>query len=281
LSIPVSPELFDSWTKFVQFASEPFEGKWIFRGVLADWDLESSLERACDGWGVPESERPAVEKRLLREFKRAYPVRAEVPAPKDEDDLAWLALMQHHGAPTRLLDWTFSPYVAAFFALDHLLGSPSAPMAAVWALSGRPVLSESVRELLPSELTAPFEKYRSTRGGPEFRKVFVEADPPVAFVHPVNPYSLNERLVVQQGTFLCPGDVAHSFEHNLLAMLEPLTKLRKILLPRSVLPEAFVGLYRMNITHTTLFPGLDGYARSLRHKIDLLRDTTKFFDATV
>lgn len=65
------------------------------------------------------SKMPVVEKRLLREFKRAYPSRENTPAPRYDDDLAWLALMQHHGAPTRLLDWTFSPFVAAFFALDQ------------------------------------------------------------------------------------------------------------------------------------------------------------------
>jgi FRG domain len=123
---------------------------------------------------VPMSERPAVEKRLLPEFRRAYPPRAEIPAPDYKDDIAWMALMQHYGAPTRLLDWTFSPCVAAFFALDQLLSS-LAPMAAVWALSGWPMSNTEVHAFLPDELEEPFRKYSKARDGPAFREVFLEA----------------------------------------------------------------------------------------------------------
>ena len=281
MSIPTKPELVDSWAAFVQLAAAPFDGKWLFRGVLDDWDLKPSLQRACEDWNVPMSERLVVEKRLLRDFKRAYPPRAETPAPSYKEDLSWLALMQHHGAPTRLLDWTFSPFVAAFFALDQLLNS-KASMAAVWALSGGPISNATVEAFLPDELKVPFHNYSRTRSGRAFRDLFLEAKAPFAFVTPVNPYALNERLIVQQGTFLCPGDVSRTFEENLLVMpgVSNPNKLRKILLPRSVLRDAFVGLYKMNITHATLFPGLDGYARSLRHRIGFLQDASQFFDAT-
>jgi hypothetical protein len=57
--------------------------------------------------------------------------------------------------------------------------------------------------------------------------------------------------------------------------------LRKFLLPRSLLYDAFASLYKMNVTHSTLFPGLDGYARSLRHRIGFLQQGgNQFFDAT-
>ena len=52
--------------------------------------------------------------------------------PEWEDDFQWLALMQHHGAPTRLLDFTWSPYVAAFLALERAVDD-----AAVWAIHPR------------------------------------------------------------------------------------------------------------------------------------------------
>jgi hypothetical protein len=196
MKIPADPELYESWAAFVQLAAKPFEGKWLFRGVLSDWELKPSLQRACEDWNVPMSERLAVEKRLLREFKRAYPPRSETPAPSYEDNLAWLALMQHYGAPTRLLDWTFSPLVAAFFALDQRLNC-RAPMAAVWALSDRPISNATVEAFLPDKLKESFRSYSRTRSGTAFRDVFLEAEPLFAFVTPVNPYALNERLVVQ------------------------------------------------------------------------------------
>ena len=137
-----------------------------------------------------------------------------------------------------------------------------------------------MKRFLPDKLRAPFREYSDTRSGSGFRDVFIQAEPRCAFVTPVNPYALNERLVAQQGTFLCPGDVTRSFEENLFAMpsVTEGNSLRKILLRRSVLGDAFSSLRRMNSTHSTLFPGLDGYARSLWHRIqdDNSYDGTRF-----
>ena len=58
-------------------------------------------------------EIPQIEKVLVREFMRADPPDANAPPP----DNNWLSLIQHHGSPTRLLDWSYSPFVAAFFGL--------------------------------------------------------------------------------------------------------------------------------------------------------------------
>jgi len=92
------------WSTFLSVV-QAFKGKWLFRGVLDNWSFEPSLERLCDRWSIRFSERPNVERSLLREFKRAYPTSVATAPPQDADD-EWLALMQHHGAPTRLLDWT-------------------------------------------------------------------------------------------------------------------------------------------------------------------------------
>lgn len=155
-------------------------------------------------------------------------------------------------------------------------------MAAVWALSNRPVSNTAVGDLLPPKLKEPFQEYLKTRGGLAFGRLFLAAETPTAFVTPVNPYALNERVVVQQGTFLCPGDVSRTFEENLLAMpeVDNPANFRRILLPRSVLNDAFDSLHRMNITHFSMFPGLDGYARNLWHRIGFL-DSGEFFDETI
>jgi|ERR1019366_1382333 hypothetical protein len=188
MGVSTEPECIEKWADFIGRFTVPPKGKWLFRGVLSDWKFKPSLERVCEDWGVLPTERPLVEKRLLREFKRAYPPRAEIPAPRHSDDLAWLALMQHYGAPTRLLDWTFSPFIAAFFALDLLLSSKEPTTATVWALSDDATSNAAVEVFLPVNLRAPFKEYSRTRCGPAFRKVFLEADPPFTFVSPVNPY---------------------------------------------------------------------------------------------
>jgi hypothetical protein len=220
---------------------------------------------------------------MLREFKRAYPPNSSVPPPQKDDDLGWLALMQHHGAPTRLLDWTYSPFVAAFFALDLLLASQDrACKAAVWALAATPLDNDAILALLrTAELKSAFSSYSNKRDGPAFRFVFIDAQPRIAFATPVNPYFLSERLVVQQGLFICPGDITRPLEENLLAVpnITDPTNLRRILFPRSVLRDAFDQLHKMNISHASLFPGVDGYARRLRHRVGFLQHS-EFFDGT-
>ncbi len=97
------------------FQSPPFnEERWVFRGhSRLSWRLQPTIERLANEQHIS----PHVEKYAEREFKRrAHHYISDLP--NDEDDLEWVALMQHHGAPTRLLDWTRSAYVAAFFAAE-------------------------------------------------------------------------------------------------------------------------------------------------------------------
>jgi len=117
------------------FESERFRpDRYLFRGSGdANYALASSFDRRFAG--VPLDRRMVLWDQVVEEFRQGC---AELGVPSSvtgEDRKLW-ALGQHHGLPTRLLDWTTSPYVAAFFAFrDRLLG-PSAGYdhVAVWAL---------------------------------------------------------------------------------------------------------------------------------------------------
>ena len=91
---------------------------------------------------------------------------------------------------------------------------------------------------------------------------------PISFVYPVNPFRLNERLIIQQGVFLCPGDVSIPFEDNLFAVLPPGTAsppFYKLKIKHNARSDYLRKLHRMNMNTSTLFPGLDGFARSLNN----------------
>jgi FRG domain-containing protein len=101
---------------------------WAFRGQENErWTLEPSLERLAHCYKDITADD---EMYALRAFKRrAHHYLRDLPGKRDE--LEWLALLRHHGAPTRLLDWTRSPYVAAFFATAEANDKYN---SAIWAI---------------------------------------------------------------------------------------------------------------------------------------------------
>lgn len=210
-----------------------------------------------------------IESGLIRRFKRqCYHYNRETP--EEDNILEWLALMRHYGAPTRLLDWTYSFYVALFFALSDATPDPKKGCAvecAVWALETRSI-KKQMRKTKAAVLAA-IEKDEHVICQ-TWKKVF-STRKPKTFVYPVNPFRLNERLVIQQGVFLCPGNIKKTFEDNLAEVLpegggKNNYKLIKYIIKcdakerRNIL----LNLHRMNINKATLFPGLGGFAESLK-----------------
>lgn len=234
---------------------------WLFRGQREkSWSLKTSLERTVLRFGHPLTQAPTIEKGLFRRFVRQSH-HYTLNVPNRDNIIEWMALMQHYGAPTRLQDWTQSFYVALYFAIEN---ADSA--AAVWALDRRAVDS-AVRKLLPTDTC---KRCIDENGYIDSRQSFSEVfdlTPPIALVLPVDPFRLNERLVIQQGIFLCPGDVTVTFEENLAAALPnpPHNAMLQFIIDDSVdfRRQILWTLQHSNMNSATLFPGLDGFARSL------------------
>ena len=97
----------DKLAEFVRWAQDHPANEWVFRGHSnEDWRLQPSVGR-----GDPY--RLDWERLLLDQFRRLAEPYVTSAGLTEWD---WLALAQHHGLPTRLLDWTFNSLVACFFA---------------------------------------------------------------------------------------------------------------------------------------------------------------------
>lgn len=246
-----------SWQDFLtQVESETLRG-WAFRGQAdANWHLESSLTRRLKQF-VPQHRWAEQESRAIRVFKRkAHYFLNDTTALSD--DFRCLALMQHHGAPTRLLDFTKSPYVAAYFALHSCTGD-----AAVYAVNTPALWHEATPPDQP-ELT---REAIDPRNSDYLNKYYMSNNYPV--VWPGEPWSMDRRIVAQAGTFMLPGKIDQSVESllNGYEHYEPL--ITKLIIPSNIRQEAMEALYRMNISHATLFPDLDGLARSISYELEV------------
>jgi len=232
--------------------------RWIFRGHQdTGWALAPSLERVAHGrFGHPFEEHAYIEWRLRRRFERSVH-RFVQRVPRRDDDIEWWALMQHHGAPTRLLDWTYSFYIALFFGIER---ADRGLTSAVWAVDQQWLMDR----LRASKVAAVRRalKYDRSLKTPEAISILVAGEPSV--VVPLVPYFINERVSVQQGVFLAPMDLGRPFMDNLRAMAPP-SEMRRHVMKIEVEGDAYMlaWLNRLNVNRVSLFPGIDGFAADL------------------
>jgi hypothetical protein len=208
--------------------------------------------------GVAKHKSLACELRMVRSFARDFPGEAAATVPGRGETLDLLAVMQHYGAPTRLLDFTYSPLAAAFFALNRAGAEQKCAVLAVetqW-------LQDAARQLLNTDfgLGDRFKRMGRFFDSKAFRDIFFRKDQ-VRFVCAVNACRRNRRLRAQKGVFMVPGSVECSFLANLCGMNGYQRSVVAYLLPpssnrRRVWSDAF---QLAGMTNYSLFPDLQGY----------------------
>lgn len=209
------------------FEHRPFQrGQFLFRGHGSpNWPLISTFDRWYKG---PKHQKAKVAERLVTLFIREAEG-LDVPADVREDEVSRLALAQHYGLPTRLLDWTESPYIAAFFAFAGRAFSPDrSDDVAVWCL-------DTNHEMWSREF------------GVEILGV---------------PSYGNERLRAQMGKFTLLRAPYDTLEEYVAQFPEAGNALVKTLIPASEARVALADLDAMGLNYSRIFPGLEGCARA-------------------
>lgn len=248
--MPLQVHRLKSWDEFLAVISDSPYANWAFRGQRdSRLPLFSALSRYLLTYGIAPRAWPEQEERILRIFKRKA-IHFLDHVPDRADDFQWLALMQDHGAPTRLLDFTWSPYVAAFFALHN-----ATEEAAIWACNPFVLGHEKRAKKMDPELPGNYRKY------------FLSGEHSMVWMG--EPHAMNRRLIAQSGTFIVPGILSEPIEKILHTYVDPRNTLIKFVLPvDKIRDKGMRELYRMNITQASLFPDLDGLARSLAYELE-------------
>lgn len=244
------------WADFVAY-TDTLEG-WAFRGhVSAGWPLVPSLTRRLQQFAPQPRLWPLREARAMRVFQRKAHIYLQDRTALD-DTLRCLALMQHHGAATRLLDFTKSPFVAAFFALESADDDVAVFALNTPALWNRtPDFDTSLtRAVIDPRMPGNFDRYFATNKLP--------------LLWYGEPSEMDSRLVAQSGLFVVPGVLDQPLDGILDHYGGSETLLTKFVLPLAMRDEAMRALYRMNVTYATLFPDLDGLARSVSYELEAI-----------
>jgi hypothetical protein len=216
----------DTIVEYISFISSRYfnspRGGWIFRGhSRASHQLIPSAGR----------EKNLSERSLLHQFKRES--RQFLPIPP-RNDFEWLALAQHHGLPTRLLDWTFNPLKALYFSVAH---DQEADGKVFCFFTPSIVIDQ-----LPDTGIDPLSIERVTK---------------------FYPVHVAPRIRAQEGIFT----IHHEPRLPLSDILHPEDSLAEIVIPAGKKQELEYSLLRLGVHSSALFPDLDGLTKELVYKV--------------
>lgn len=227
-----------------------FRSTCAFRGMTGvGHDLSTSLARMGDS--ARELEQP-----MLRAFRKY----ARQQVAPETSIWIWLALAQHHGLATRLLDWTYSPLVAMHFATEHVEHFDLDGV--IWSINytrTNQLLPVGLQAILRGEGSDVFD-VESLAAAAQTLDDFdrLSATPFVAFFEPP---SLDERIVNQYALFSLVSDPSLPLDYWLC---EHPDVYRRIIIPAGLKQEVRDKLDQANITERVLYPGLDGLCRWLK-----------------
>jgi hypothetical protein len=206
---------------------------------VSTWSLETSLQRL---------RLEDLEQNLVGNFRKY----AQLPGSTPPSSWEWLAIAQHHGLPTRLLDWTYSPYVALHFATDD--SKWNRQDGVVWSLD-----FVQLHAGLPREIRQELERRRSMAFDVNLLQgVLPEPsfDDLRDWALVFEPPSIDQRVVNQYAGLSVTSRAGLRLDH-LLASLKPRLA-RRLVIPRKLKAVVRERLDQGNINERVIYPGLDG-----------------------
>ena len=246
--------------EFIEKVSNSFDYPLWFRGTAnTDYPLLPLIYRNNSPKTVREFLK--IEKDIFSRFK-------QVSIPYLEKDLSsdweYMFFMQHHGIPTRLLDWTENPFIGLYFALKHHFMDLSSKKIkdenlAVWVLNptlwNKDVLSGTS---YPAEVLMVEDKGLS--GYVPLCDYKILNEPAVA-IHGI--YN-NKRIIAQRGAFTIFGKNVSPMEEQFTELSVKTGVLSKIEVSHSNAKALFKSILRVGYTESVIYPDLEGVSMELK-----------------
>lgn len=246
------------YSDFIHESLDAKENYW-FRGLgKAPYELKPSLYRHPAK--TDAQELLELEKELMIRFKqRSLPFLNR----KIENEWDQIFLMQHYGAPTRLLDWTENPFIGLFFALVDAKKDTSTKHytedAAVWCVNPAKWNYLSLQHLSYGGGVLTIADKRVNTYSPETDFKFMPSDP-VAIHGTYN----SPRIVAQRGAFTIFGKNTQSMEEIYKKYSTHEEILVKLVLPRDKIGLLLEATVNMGYSDSVIYPDLDGLAKEIK-----------------
>jgi hypothetical protein len=219
--------------------------KFLFRGQSSkEWLLTPSFSRIARGKKLDRNQALGLEHLLIQKFHPSaanlLPIQQTIrilPTSEGIPFLDWWVIMQHYGAPTRLLDWSASPWVALYFACS----GEGQQDAKLWFFDTNKLIDAAEK----------------THNKAKDRAKGLTDPATAAYVDLASPGTVDERIDAQHSYFTFHSNPTESHE----GFLERANALSSVVVKQEWKRVILRELTRMNITAKTLFPGLDGLAK--------------------
>jgi hypothetical protein len=237
---------------------------YIFRGhANSSWQLESTLERLLGkSWSVDSAK--LFEEYSMNIFKSKYNI-YNISEHQPNTKLSWLSVMQHYGVPTRLLDFTESPYIALYFAIETYDLSVN-PDFSIYSLDYSRLMEKSKDYI--NERDCNFHKENKF---PDTDKIFENVidrfSYDIAWV--TEPHESNARIDRQAGTFLISGNKKLKIEELLKLDIYSECNVIKFTIKGDLYEQCFALLRKMNINAKTIYGDLSGLGKYIKTELQI------------
>jgi hypothetical protein len=254
----------NDWKQFVDYVYQDLleYEKYVWRGQRCeDWGLVPTIDRLILNGKVSTMSHYEFQNQHLENFKLAARGRRGINPPQLNEENDWWALGQHHGLATPLLDWTKSPFVAAFFAFIET-NTQQTSHRAIFALHQPKIEHEARTKCDIENIQRKNLRDESIKTGKLglLNVANWEAQPEIIFIRPFSDE--NHRLLNQSGLFtrsMTNASIESWVSNNL--SLDDGKVLIKFLIPNTEREKCLQTLNRMNINPLSLFPDLSGASK--------------------